>query len=311
VKRLPALAAAVLFVGAFASMPASATFTGANGRLAFSGISSNGERYIGTVRPDGSHWKVLTHTPRREEWDPSWSSDGSTIVFVTQNERGTEPKVRTMDADGSPLRMIPTDIPGLISIARPTWSPDGSQIAFSALVMPFSTLREQVYVMDADGANLTNLSGNTHDDRQPEWSPDGTMLALVELLSPARIVTMNADGTGRTVLAAVGTGVDGWPTWSPDGTEIAFQHSSPGQASDVYVMDADGTGVTQLTSTSDVKERTPVFSPDGTLVVFVRSRIGAAATKANLWTVPAGGGAKTLVRNTPRQGEHVPSWQPT
>jgi pimeloyl-ACP methyl ester carboxylesterase len=58
----------------------------------------------------------------------------------------------------------------------------------------------EIYVIDADGGNLRQLTENTVDDRGPAWSPDGTQLAFVSnrdtgLPNDTEIYVMNADGS--------------------------------------------------------------------------------------------------------------------
>ena len=58
--------------------------------------------------------------------------------------------------------------------SAPAWSPDGRQIAFE------STMDgdREIYVMNADGTNIRQLTHNTLWDEGPAWSPDGTKLAF-------------------------------------------------------------------------------------------------------------------------------------
>jgi Tol biopolymer transport system component len=104
-----------------------------------------------------------------------------------------------------------------------------------------------IYRMDGDGSNVTNLTG------QPVWlylhmtlSPDGGRLALARACD---ILVMGTSGSGLTHLVQSGpeTGCNAWPRWSPDGTLIAFATNREGRAlghtgglNDAYVMNADG-----------------------------------------------------------------------
>ena len=73
---------------------------------------------------------------------------------------------------------------------EPAWCPDGSKIAFSP--------GNQIYVMDADGANQTRLT-NSGTDGGPTWSPDGRKIVFYRHnRSNLDIYVMNDDGSSQT-----------------------------------------------------------------------------------------------------------------
>ena len=103
---------------------------------------------------------------------------------------------------------------------------------------------EEIYVMNADGSGMVQLTDNASDDRYPAWSPDGGRIVFtsdrgndVEIYD---MYVMNADGRGVEQLTDSCS--NHAPAWSPDGGRFAF--TSRG---DIYVMNADGNGVVQLT----------------------------------------------------------------
>src|SRR5438105_3130422 len=109
-----------------------------------------------------------------------------------------------------------------------------------------------IYVMNADGSRVTQVTHNTINEFDPIWSPNGQQIAFGRISGccAAAVVVINADGSGERVLAD-----NGFPgAWSPDGRQIAFNRNG-----DVYVMNADGTGVIQLTNTSVLPDGSPVF----------------------------------------------------
>ena len=94
----------------------------------------------------------------------------------------------------------------------PAWSPDGTKIAF------YSNLRnlgqEDLYVMDADGANIVRVTNHPKSDRLPAWSPDGRWIAF---MSPRGrtgwdIYVVNANG-GEARQVTTHPGHDMYPTW--------------------------------------------------------------------------------------------------
>ena len=89
----------------------------------------------------------------------------------------------------------------------PSWSPDGSRIAFSSTRDDpnpddcFTTCRSEIYVINADGTGTTRLTSNSADDTKPVWSPDGTKIAFETTRDGNReIYSMNAEGSGQTNL---------------------------------------------------------------------------------------------------------------
>jgi len=92
---------------------------------------------------------------------------------------------------------------------RIAWSPDGSKIAFYAS----SNADLDIYVMDADGGNVTRLTEGPSHDRSPTWSPDGRRIAFTsDRDGDDEVYIMNADGTGpvRLTTSAAPDVLDAW-----------------------------------------------------------------------------------------------------
>lgn len=74
---------------------------------------------------------------------------------------------------------------------------------------------EDIYVMSADGSNLTRLTDHPERDHGPVWSPWGDRIAFVsERDGNPEIYVMNADGTDLKRLTDY-PGRDGNPVWAP------------------------------------------------------------------------------------------------
>jgi dipeptidyl aminopeptidase/acylaminoacyl peptidase len=108
-------------------------------------------------------------------------------IAFDRREGGHISEIWIMNADGSgetrltsvahdPLFIHPGDI-------EPTWSPDGTKIAFSShrdYNFSYTTRTEsEIYVMNADGSDVNKLTNEFESDGYPSWSPDGTKIAFV------------------------------------------------------------------------------------------------------------------------------------
>jgi len=185
--------------------------------------------------------------------------------------------IYVIDPDGSNERRL-TSSDNFTQHYDPAWSPDRSKIAFARISgsLPSQQI-QQIYVMDADGSNVVNLSNlpdNTRGDATPAWSPDGSRIAFMRGGSDGtgltmQIYVMNADGSNQTALTENALGQATSPAWSPDGTQLAFS-----LLGEICLIDSDASNAshpTCLTSNSAADDE-PEWSPDGTQIVFMSWR---------------------------------------
>ena len=227
-------------------------------RIAFlRGYWSDGPIFV--MDADGSNVKQLTEF-NMDRWDrPAWSPDSARIAYATM---GDSADIVVVSADGTDRVSLTADHATLGDgrAVCPAWSPDGSRLAFAG--RPGDRHQDfRMWVMDADGANLSQLS-NYQDARGcPLWSPDGTRFLYTvyrdvgELLDLSETWVMNADGSDPQRLTERGAS----PAWSPDGSRIAFVSDRDGDW-EIFVIDADGSNETQLTFNND-DDLGPVWFP--------------------------------------------------
>ena len=109
------------------------------------------DRQIYVVKPDGTGAEKLT-SGEGNHFFPAWSPDGKKIAFTIE-DKARRQHVYVMDADGkNPKPLTKDGGPN----RGPAWSPDGKQIAITR----WTGAAYNVFVMDADGGNLTNLTNS-------------------------------------------------------------------------------------------------------------------------------------------------------
>jgi len=147
----------------------------------------------------------------------------------------------------------------------PSFSADGERIAFAF----YSAGDDEIYTMDANGANQVQLTDNAVEDNYPAFSPDGRKIVFTTRVGGGdlEIALMDADGQNVTPLTENGVN-DDQASLSPDGQKIIFRRSEPSD-SEVFVMNADGSDQHPLTDNT-VPDLAPSFSPDGQKIVFAR-----------------------------------------
>jgi Tol biopolymer transport system component len=166
---------------------------------------------------------------------PAWAPDGTLIAYcslpVTDGRIGSD-DVWVVEPDGdNPVRLTDRG-----DACLPAWSPDSSQIAFTAWVFPQDAPGDHsnVWVMSRDGSEQRNLTDDpSRFDRAPDWSPDGTRIAfdsagplqgredpdiglVIEHDPPADVYVMPAGGGPKTSLTT-SHDPDGAPAWRPLG----------------------------------------------------------------------------------------------
>jgi Tol biopolymer transport system component len=266
----------------------------------------------------------------------SFTVAADTVAFVSSralvgtNASGpnTTRNIWIMNPDGSGDRPLTFLTASSADSFVPSWSPDGSKIAFDS----FGALdgsdalnsAANVWVMNADGtsrAPLTSLKNVAGSTAAPAWSPDGTRIACQALRAldgsdavsanhVSNIWVMNADGSAQAPLTKLNSANSFNPVWSPDGSKIVFESDRALDGSDsmdgpvatqnIWVMNADGSGLTPLTklTVGRTDSVSPLWSPDGNKIAFTsfRNLDGSDATNTNstrnVWVMNADGAAQ-------------------
>jgi Tol biopolymer transport system component len=222
------------------------------------------------VRRDGSGLRRLTQ-PRSglSPYDsPAWSRDGRTVIYA-RGSSDRDHDLFTVAPGGGAVRRLTDNV---VRDSYPSWSPDGSLIAFVRTLAsgPPQRVRynEELFVMRADGTGQRRLTRYRFEDLMPSWSPDGTRIVFARRVHGAltAVYTIRPDGTNLRRVAQAPAGFHSDPAWSPDGRRIAFTAGNGLEfGGELYVMDADGSHVRRLARVAEVVW-SPQWSPDGRLL---------------------------------------------
>jgi TolB protein len=105
-------------------------------------------------------------------------------------------------------------------------------------------MNSEVFIADADGSNVRNLTNHPAFDGWPAWSPDGTQIAFASNRNSSyQIFIMHRDGTGVRLLANT-EGRATAPKWSTDGKHVYFpicRKVDFGSDCEIFAARTDGT----------------------------------------------------------------------
>ncbi|CAH0284954.1 Dipeptidyl-peptidase 5 [Massilia sp. Bi118] len=169
------------------------------------------------------------------------------------------------DADGENEQVAAY---GRESIFSPSWSPDGTKVAYVSL----EKQKPIVYVQNLVTGQRQILSNEKGNNSAPVWSPDGTKLALsLSKTGNTQIFIVNVDGSGLRRLTN-GADIDTEAQFSGDGQSIYFVSNRSGGAQ-IYKMSVNGGQPTRVTFNGR-ENISPRISPDGKTLAWISQRDG-------------------------------------
>lgn len=184
-----------------------------------------------------------------------WSPDGKKIAIAYTTEIVSN-DIATLNADGTGfVNLAPDPLPGIYVDRDPSWSPDGTRIAFSSS----RSGARHLWIMNADGSAPVQVIPNTttRTERNTVWSPDGAFIAAVASTPAGQGITfVRPDGTDLSHVVIPAGPND--PVWLPDGRLVYV--ANPTGDYDLYTVDRVTGTTIQLTSRRDHDVRAAVLT---------------------------------------------------
>ena len=262
-------------------------------------------RSYGASRLLGPQSFDLDQNTKAAPFSMSPTSARFAYVFSTGNKRD---KLRVTNPSNLDLSQD-RDLDSHQGISSPTFSPDGSRIAYIGLDNDFGT--QFIYMINVDDQQRPfSPFGARYDDQRKvgevfrglAWGK--TYLLFVSNFSGAfEIWRLNGDLTGpQQITTDKRENIS--PAWSPDGKYFAYSSKQVDGSYQIMIANADGSNPRKLTNAGH--NFTPTFSPDGNWIAFMSNRGG----KMDIWVMNKNGGnVQLLTDKFNGQGQLPGGWR--
>ena len=248
----------------------------------------------------GALWEVaLTHPERAQRLpighdvsDVAVSSSGHRLVYLQDS---TNTNIWHLDLQGSPPQAHKL-IASSAEQESASISPDGRRIAFESN----RSGAVEIWVCDADGSNVLQLTSFGFISGTPRWSPDGGLIAFDSRFGgESNLYTVDPAGGVPTKLN-IDVSDNSMPGWSPDGKWIYFTQGDDTGEPSVWKVPSQGGHAVQLAGTPAAA---PLASPDGQYVYFFR--------KKKLWRMMPDGSSPEEIKGMPELRFSGVEWFPS
>lgn len=187
------------------------------------------------------------------------------VAYVSTINKGTANQkyvLQVADADGHNARTIFSSAKQILS---PSWSPDGSRLAY----VSFETGNSAIFVQDIIQGTRAKVSAKSGINSAPAWSPDGRRLALTLSAGGSPDIYILDLGAKNLQRLTSGPSIDTEPSWMPDGKSLLFTSDRSGGAQ-IYQVSANGGKAQRLTFDGKYNAAADV-SPDGRYMTLVNN----------------------------------------
>lgn len=310
-RKRAMLAAVPLLVVAVISAPSHAAFPGTgNGKIAFSSYPRSSSPYeeIFTIPPGGGPRTQLTFRPGvQSSVSPSWSPDGTKIVYQMFNADTGVSKLIVMDPSGTPLTSLKA--PAGEDYSRPAWSPNNNHVIF--VLSSGGNYDLWVWNTTTDTLHQSTFTSGA-DEFEPAWRPNGSQIAYMREGSDglgkvwvADIDPVTFAVSGATKISGPDDGDTG-ANWHPTKNRIVLSRFRFAWGQQEVVIENLGTGTQNRVTNHSLYDFDPAYSPDGGALVWARGaeESDSELIKKNLAT------GNTSVLTSNGVVDQQPDWQP-
>jgi len=162
-----------------------------------------------------------------------------------------------------------------------------------------------IYIMNTDASNISQITNSSAEDWYPQISPDRTKVIFCRRENgTSRPYIMNIDGSNVQPLNVLPNSGIGFCSWSPDGNKLAL-HSNLDGDNDIFVYDFNTEIVTQIVFNS-ATDWVPEWSNDGTKIIFFSDMQGTF----RVYTINPDGSNLSLLTNNMNTEERAARYSP-